>query len=217
MLLVEKAKPYWLGPDVGGIFAALRTRFGISPIDARARLQGLRHDPRTFLQEHAPTVKKLAQIAYSDLPPANHEWHTFDAFVQCISDLGLHHQFLAREVATVKDALREGEAYLLTNQLHRSCGVSRLVEAELVTAHSKAETATLTTAVVNQLLTASKVPQVTDMVAKLVAALTPAPAKTLLAGPRGCGQGCRRSELSLVGIVIATDTFIGSVLLYREG
>ena len=71
MLLVEKAKPYWLGPDVGGIFAALRTRFGISPIDARARLQGLRHDPRTFLQEHAPTVKKLAQIAYSDLPEAH--------------------------------------------------------------------------------------------------------------------------------------------------
>jgi len=38
MALRDKAKPYGTGPDIDGIFASLRARFGISPIDARARL-----------------------------------------------------------------------------------------------------------------------------------------------------------------------------------
>jgi len=87
MSLAEKAKPYGLGSDVGGIFAALRTRFSFSPIDAQVRLQGLRRDPRSSLQEHAATVNKLAQIAYSDLSPINREQYSFDAFVQFTNDL----------------------------------------------------------------------------------------------------------------------------------
>jgi len=97
--------------------------------------------------------------------------------VQSINNLGLHHQFLARGVATVENVLREGEAYLLANQLHRSRGVSRQMEAELATAHSEAEATTHVAVVTNQLSTASKVTQVSDIVAKLVAALTSAPAE----------------------------------------
>lgn len=47
LALAEKAKPYGLGPNFNSIFAALRIRFGISPINARVYLQGLQHDPRT--------------------------------------------------------------------------------------------------------------------------------------------------------------------------
>jgi len=119
MALTEQAKPYGLGASVDGIFAALQARFDISAIDARARLQGLRHDPRTPLQEHAATVKRLAQIAYSDLPAVHQEWYTYDAFVHSLGNLGLHHQLLARGVTTVEYALHEGKAYLLAQQLHR--------------------------------------------------------------------------------------------------
>jgi len=62
MALKDKAKPYETGPDIDGIFASLRARFGISAIDARAHLQRLRRDPHTMLQEHATTVMRLAQI-----------------------------------------------------------------------------------------------------------------------------------------------------------
>jgi len=93
MALKDKAKPYGTGPDVDRIFASLRACFGIFAIDARARLQRLRHDPHTPLQEHATTVVRLAQIAVRDLPQANRERYTYDAFVQFINDLGLHHQF----------------------------------------------------------------------------------------------------------------------------
>jgi len=59
---MDKAKPYGVGPDINGIFAFLRARFGISATDARARLQWLRRDLHTMLQEHAATVMRLAQI-----------------------------------------------------------------------------------------------------------------------------------------------------------
>jgi len=71
MALTEQAKPYGLGTSVDGIFAALRDRFGIFVVDAKTRLQGLHCEPRTPLQDHATTVGKLAQIAYSDLPEVN--------------------------------------------------------------------------------------------------------------------------------------------------
>jgi len=56
MALRDKAKPYGTGPDIEGIFASLCACFGISAIDARARLQRLRRDPHTTLQEHATTA-----------------------------------------------------------------------------------------------------------------------------------------------------------------
>jgi len=64
-------------------------------------------------------VKRLAQIAYSDLPVQHQEHYTYDTFVQSLNDLGLHHQLRARGVITVEEALQEGEAYLLATQLHK--------------------------------------------------------------------------------------------------
>jgi len=100
--LTKQAKPYGLRTSVDEIFAALRARFGISAVDARAHLQGLRRELRTSFQEHATMVKRLAQIAYSDLPEVHQERYTYDTFVQSLNDLGLHHQLQARGVTTVR-------------------------------------------------------------------------------------------------------------------
>jgi len=72
MALMDKAKPYGVGPDIDGILASLRARFGISAIDARARLQKLRHDPHTSLQEHATTVSSLTPSALRSGMDWNH-------------------------------------------------------------------------------------------------------------------------------------------------
>lgn len=117
----------------------------------RVRLQGLRPDPRTSLQEHAAAAKKLTQIAYSDLSPANSERYTFDAFAQSVNDLSLNHQLLARGVAAVEDALCKGAAYLLAAQLHKSRVGPRQVEAELATANSKAKEAIPEVFIISQL------------------------------------------------------------------
>jgi len=58
-------------------------------------------------------MMKMAQIAFRDLPQVHRERYTFDAFVQSINDLGLHHQLQAKGVTTVKGALTVGEAYFL--------------------------------------------------------------------------------------------------------
>jgi len=169
---MDKAKPYGSGSDIDSIFASLRACFGISAIDARTHLQRLRRDPHTPLQEHATMVMKLAQIAYSDLPQANHERYTFDAFVQSFNDLGLNHQFLARGITTVENALAEGEAHLLANQMHRNRGNSRQVEIKPMNTVAYHEAEPSATAAVGQLTAASKVAQLTDMLVKLIATLT---------------------------------------------
>jgi len=172
MSLIDKAKLYGLGPDINSILASLPARFGISAIDAWARIQKLRHDPHTSLQEHAATVMKLAQIAYSDLPQANCEKYTYDAFVQFVNDLGLHHQFLARGVTTVEGALAEGEAYLLVNHMHKNRGISCQVDIEPSAALTDPNSGPPAPANVEQLTAVSKVAQLTDMLAKLVSVLT---------------------------------------------
>lgn len=65
-------------------------------------------------------MKRLAQIAYSDLPETDREHYTYDTFVQSLHDLGLHHQLQARGVTMIKDALHKGEAYILAKQFHRA-------------------------------------------------------------------------------------------------
>jgi len=102
MALRDKAKPYGTGHDIDRIFASLQARFGISTIDPRARQQRLRRDPHTTLQEHATTVMTLAKIAFRHLRQANRERYTYDAFMQSINDLGLHHQFLGKGVPQSK-------------------------------------------------------------------------------------------------------------------
>jgi len=173
MALMDKAKPYGVGPDIDGIFASLRAHFGISAIDARARLQKLRRIPHTPLQEHAATVMRLAQIAFRDLPQANRERYTYDAFVQSIKDLGPHHQFLARGVTTVEGALAVGEAYLLASHMHRNHVASRQVDMEPTAAPAAPNAEPPAVANVTPMTVASKVAQMTDMLAKMVSTLAP--------------------------------------------
>jgi len=213
---MNKAKPYGLGPDIDNIFALLRACFGISAIDARARLQRLRRDPRTLLQEHAATVMKLAQIAYSDLPQANCERYTFDAFVQSVNDLGLHHQFLARGVTMVEDALAEGEACLLATQMHRNRGISRQVEVEPSAAQNDTEAGLPTTATVGQLTATSKVAQLTDMMAKLLAALTQKTPKDTAYEPSQPLARLPAKQLAFAGNAETVDTSGGTVLFYLK-
>jgi len=55
--------------------------------------------------------------------------------VQSINDLRLHHQFLARGVTAVEDALHESEAYLLATQLHRGRVSSQQVNVDWLKDH----------------------------------------------------------------------------------
>jgi len=63
--LTGPAKNYAIGEDVGQIYQALRARFGMTARDARIKLQNMRRDRRTSLQDHANAIERLALIAYN--------------------------------------------------------------------------------------------------------------------------------------------------------
>jgi len=116
---------------------------------------------------------RLAQIAFHDLPQVYCERYPYDTFVLSINDLGLHHQFLARGVTTVEDALIKGEAYLLASHMHQNRVASRQVDMEPAAAPTAPNVKTPAVANVTQVTVASKVAQMTDMLAKLVSTLAP--------------------------------------------
>jgi len=93
--------------------------------------------------------------------------------VQSINDLGLYHQFLARGVTTVEGALTVGEAYLLASHMHWNRVASRQVDMKPSAAPAAPNAETPAEANVMQMTVASKVAQMTDMLAKLVSALAP--------------------------------------------
>jgi len=105
---------------VDGIFVALRDRFGITALDARLCLQRLLRKEDTPLQDHALAVKRLARIAYSDLPEIQRQHYMLEDFTQSINHPSLNHQLQAKGVTSIEAALREGEAYLQAQRLYET-------------------------------------------------------------------------------------------------
>jgi len=103
--LTGEAKSYGQRPSVDGIFVALRDRFGTTALDARCRLQRLLRKEDTSLQDHALTVKRLARIAYRDLPETQRRHYMLEDFTQSINLPSLHHQLQAKGVTSIEAAL----------------------------------------------------------------------------------------------------------------
>jgi len=70
------------------------------------------------LPDHALAVKRLARIAYSNLPETQRQQYALEDFTQSINHPSLNHQLQARGVTSLEAALREGEAYLRAQRLH---------------------------------------------------------------------------------------------------
>jgi len=118
--LTGEAKPYGQRPSIDGIFVALRARFGITTLDARLRLHRLLRSEDTSLQDHALAVKRLARIAYSDLPETRRQHYMLEDFTQSLNYPSLTHYLQARGVTFIAAALREGEGYLEVQRLYET-------------------------------------------------------------------------------------------------
>jgi len=164
LCLTGPAKPYGIGQNVGDIFEALRARFGLTARNVSVHLQGLRRNPKTTLREHATVVKRLAQVAYGDLPANGRQSLALDAFLQSINNLGLKQHLLVAEFKIMKRALRLGNAYFQADSTCRPGAAVQQVEADNdvsmslaksavhVTAAAADEPTSLTTSLVCELL-----------------------------------------------------------------
>jgi len=82
--LTGPAKNYAVGEDVG-IYQALRARFGLTARYARTKLQSVRRDQRTPLQDHANAIERLALIAYSRTTPEERRELVYEAFFSTVN------------------------------------------------------------------------------------------------------------------------------------
>ena len=129
--LKEKAKGCAMGADVDTVIASLRARFGMTPREARTRLQGLKREARTTLDEHAGQVERLIQVAYAELPAAYRATMAFDAFCTSLNNLGLQKYLSARQVATIEGAIEaRSEYFQITNPMGMAPHTSHQVGTE---------------------------------------------------------------------------------------
>jgi len=108
-----------VGANVDSVYC-----FEITAWNARACLQGLRHEPRTPLLEHAP------KVTCGDMSVANRKMLNFEAFSQSSNSLGPHHHLLAASVTNVEEALKYEMAYFQASNVHGQRLSTHQVDAE---------------------------------------------------------------------------------------
>jgi len=118
--LTGSAKSYAIGEDVGQIYQALRARFGLTARDARTKLQNMRRDRRTSLQDHANAIERLALIVFSRTALEERRELIYEAFFSTFNDSGLQKHYLAAKITTIEEALEMGRSYYQVDNHHRA-------------------------------------------------------------------------------------------------
>jgi hypothetical protein len=127
--LKEGSKDCGRAASVGGVFSALRARYGLSPREARARLSALRKDVKMTLQEHASAVDRLSQLAYADLPPHHRDDLALETFCNTLGNMSLQRHLLAIQARNLEQAVRAGNEFLQVQApLHQGTSAIRAVE-----------------------------------------------------------------------------------------
>ena len=99
-----------LPPDE--VFTALRSRYGLTPKEARTRLNGLKKEPRQSLHDHAIEIEKLVRKAFGDLPAEVQTNMMLDAFCSSLGKATLQRHLLAIRPETLTEAVQRGQEYL---------------------------------------------------------------------------------------------------------
>ena len=110
--LTDKAQTCSRSDQPEGIFAALRSRFGLTPREARTRLASLRRDGRCPLHDHAVEVERLVQVAYAELPEHIRADMALETFCGSLGSAPLQQHLLAARPAGMEEAVRYGSEYL---------------------------------------------------------------------------------------------------------
>jgi len=117
--LPGRAKSFALGTDEAHILRALRTRFSLTAEEAADKLQVMRRDRRTTLEDHANKVERLAQAAFSHATGKDRERLIYNAFFWSVNDPDLRY-WLAAKVRGLNEALEMGKAYFQVEGLQRA-------------------------------------------------------------------------------------------------
>jgi hypothetical protein len=129
--LKEGARDCGRAQSLLGTFTALRARYGLSPREARSKLNSLRREPSTTLQEHASEVQKLVSVAYPDLPRCNQADMIIEIFCSTVGNAYLQRHLLAVPTPTLDDAVRAGNEFLQIKVYPTKSSIRMVEEEEL--------------------------------------------------------------------------------------
>lgn len=110
--LQEGARDCGRAGDLEGIFTALRARYGLTPKEARFRLNTLTKDFKTSLQEHATEVKRLTDVAHGELPAHYRDTMALEMFSSSLGNVYLQRHLLAMNIRDLDSAVRAGNEFL---------------------------------------------------------------------------------------------------------
>ena len=92
--------------------AALKSRYGMTAREARAKLACLRRDPKMSLQEYGSQVERLVAIAPVELPEQYRQEMIIENFCTSIGNGNLQRHLSAMPTPTLEDAIRAGNEHL---------------------------------------------------------------------------------------------------------
>jgi len=125
--LTGRTKSFTLGPDEEHIKRALRARFGFTPDEAADRLQVMRRDRKTPLEDHANEVQRLAQTAFGHATGSDRDHLVYNAFFWSVNHPDLQRYWLAAKVSSIEEALEMGKAYFQVEEPRRPSYTARQV------------------------------------------------------------------------------------------
>ena len=100
------------GENIDAVYAALRSKYGITRREARNRLSNLKRNSRTTLYAHAEEVAKLVQVAYEESPENHRADMTLELFCNTINNTSLQRHLLAVPLTDLQSVVRAGNEYL---------------------------------------------------------------------------------------------------------
>ena len=120
------AKEYGRPCSTEEIFAALRSRYGLTTREARSRLNNLKRDSRKSLHDHANQVEGLSQIAFRELPEEVRTNMKLDAFCSSLGNSALQRHLLATQPETMAEAVQRGNEYLQVSAERPAAGSAKI-------------------------------------------------------------------------------------------
>ena len=95
-----------------GVFNNLRARFGLTPREARTRLNNEKKGFQTTLQEHASNIQSLVDVVYASLPQTTRHDLYLECFQNSLGSASLQRHLLAVKPTTLDEAVLANNEYL---------------------------------------------------------------------------------------------------------
>ena len=97
--------------SLSDILESLRERFGVSPREARNRLEKVQWNDQRSVREQAEEIKKWIGIGYPETADDTQEELAVERLIRATTDVDLRRHWLARDPRTIEMAIKEARQF----------------------------------------------------------------------------------------------------------